>query len=185
MADMKKITGMSDEAVKAKTGKAWREWFAVLDKAGAKKMAHRDIAQLLYEKHKVPGWWCQMVTVGYERARGLRQVHQTATGYSVSRSKTIAAPVGKLFRAWQDRKLRGRWLKHKLTIRKATRNKSLRITWADGKTHVDVMFYPKGAGRTQVNVQHNKLPAARDVSAKKTYWAERLDRLAAAVGVAK
>ena len=29
---------MSDEAVKAKTGKSWKEWFALLDKAGAKKM---------------------------------------------------------------------------------------------------------------------------------------------------
>ena len=27
---------MSDEAVKAKTGKVWKEWFAILDLAGAK-----------------------------------------------------------------------------------------------------------------------------------------------------
>jgi len=182
MADVKKITGMSDEAVKAKTGKVWREWFSLLDRAGAKKMTHRDIARLLHTKHKVPGWWAQMVTVGYERARGLRQVHERPGGFSVSRSKTIAAPVGKLFRAWQDPKLRGRWLKEKITVRKATRNKTLRITWADGKTSVEVYFYPRGAGKCSVNVQHNKLPSAREAAAKKTYWAQKLDRLTAAVG---
>jgi len=28
---------MSDDAVKAKTGKTWKQWFTILDKAGAKK----------------------------------------------------------------------------------------------------------------------------------------------------
>lgn len=35
-------TRMSDKAVKAKTGKDWRQWFSILDKAGAAKMSHRD-----------------------------------------------------------------------------------------------------------------------------------------------
>src|SRR5215469_1117257 len=63
----------SDEAVKAKTGKVWAEWFKILDKAGAKKMPHKEIALYLYEKQKLPAWWCQMVAVGYEQERGLRQ----------------------------------------------------------------------------------------------------------------
>jgi hypothetical protein len=32
---------MSDEAVKAKTGKTWKEWFAILDKAGASELSHQ------------------------------------------------------------------------------------------------------------------------------------------------
>lgn len=180
MGDVKKITGMSDEAVKAKTGRGWREWFAALDKAGAKSMAHRDIATLLYEKHKVPGWWAQMVTVGYERARGLRQKYQKPAGFSASCSRTIAAPVGPLFRAWADATQRRRWLKKGFTLRKATRNKSLRITWAD-ETHVEVYFSPKGKAKTQVAVQHEKLPNAKAVAAAKTYWDGKLDRLSALV----
>ena len=43
----------SDEAVKAKTGKVWAEWFKILDKAGAKKWPHKEIAMYLYEKKKV------------------------------------------------------------------------------------------------------------------------------------
>ena len=53
MPDIKKITGMSDDAVKSKTGKDWAGWFAVLDKAGAKKMAHRDIAELLSDEKAI------------------------------------------------------------------------------------------------------------------------------------
>lgn len=179
--DIKKTTGMSDDAVKAKTGKTWAQWFTVLDKAGARKMPHREIARLLYDKYKVPGWWAQMVTVGYERARGLRQVHQTATGYSVNSSRTIDAPVSAVFRAWQHAATRRRWLNEKFTLRKATRNKSLRITWADGKTNVEVNLYAKGPRRSQVAVQHNKLPGAKDVPAKKKFWAARLEKLAATV----
>ena len=181
MADIKKTTGMSDEAVQAKTGKAWAEWFRILDKAGAKKITHREIAALLHSKHKVPGWWAQMVTVGYERARGIRKVHQTASGFTVNRSKTIAAPVGKIFRAWNDKKLRDRWLKARLTIRSAQPNKTLRILWNDA-THVNIYFVPKGKAKTAVVVQHEKLPKASDVTAKKAYWGEKLDRLAATLG---
>ena len=47
---------MSDEAVKAKTGKKWDQWFAILDKAGAKEMSHKDIVKFLNSKHDVGPW---------------------------------------------------------------------------------------------------------------------------------
>ena len=33
-------------------------------------MAHREITAWLSKAQKLPDWWAQMVTVGYERARG-------------------------------------------------------------------------------------------------------------------
>jgi len=177
----RKTAGIGDAAVRKATGRSWDEWFAILDKAGARKMPHRDIATLLH-KLDCGDWWSQMVTVGYEQARGLRVKHQTATGYSVSRSKTIAAPAGKIFGAWKIKKQRDKWLDDAaLTIRKATANKSLRITWDKDATNVDVMLYPKDKGKTQVAVQHNKLPSAKDAARMKTYWAKRLAALAAVV----
>jgi hypothetical protein len=180
-SDVKKITGMSDEAVRAKTGRTWGEWFRVLDKAGAKKMAHRDIADLLYSKHKLPGWWAQMVTVGYERARGLRRIHETASGFSMNRSRTLTVPLGRLYAAWAEKKLRERWLREKFTLRKQTRNKSLRIAWHDG-TSLEVLFYPRGAGKSVVTIQQRKLASAKAVAAQKSYWGGKLDRLAATLG---
>lgn len=176
--DTKKITGMSDESVKARTGKTWPEWFAVLDKAGAKKMSHPEIARYLHEKCGVPGWWSQMVTVGYERARGLREKYQTAAGFVANASKTVNATLSALYRAWNDPKMRKRWLPHpNFTVRKATANKSMRINWVDGKTTMEAMFYAKGKGKSQVAVQHNKLTSAKDVAAKKKYWGATLGKL--------
>lgn len=173
---------IGDAAVKARTGKNWAQWFAVLDAAGARKMSHSQIATYLYEKQGCAGWWNQMVAVGYERERGLREKYQKPSGYAISVSKTVAVPLGRLYASWQDGKARGRWLPNSAwTIRKATRNKSMRITWADGRTSLEVNFYAKGARKSQVAMQHNKLADAKAAERMKTYWAKALERLKAAL----
>ena len=101
----------SDEAVKAKTGKVWAEWFRILDKAGAKKLPHKEIVAYLHDKQKVPAWWCQMVAVGYEHERGIRQKFQKCDGeFSASGSRTLTVSLAKAYAAWTDEKLRQRWL---------------------------------------------------------------------------
>ena len=170
---------MSDEAVKAKTGKTWSEWCKLLDAAGAKKMTHREIVAHLNQKHGVGPWWQQMVAVTYEQARGLRDRHEKPEGFEISVSRTIEAPLGKAFKAWTDEKTRKKWLPVNLTIRKATANKSLRISWEDSKTSVAVAFLAKGAGKSQVVAQHSKLPDAKAAAKMKKFWAQALDRLRA------
>ena len=179
MASATKMAGrMSDAAVQAKTGKIWNEWFKVLDKAGGKKMNHKEIVAYLSGNHNVGPGWRQMVTVTYEQARGLREAYQRAEGYSANSSKTIAAPLAKLYKAWSDAKLRGRWLPEKgIVIRSTTPEKYMRIAWADGKTNVLVNFYAKGEVKSQVTVEHNKLPDAKAVMKMKSYWAAALGRL--------
>ena len=167
---------MSDTAVRTKTGKSWDEWFAILDAAGARSMNHKEIVAIL-DRHGVGPWWRQMVTVTYEQARGLREKHQTATGYTANASRTIAVPVDRLFEAWTDEKLRNRWLPDaELTIRKATPGKSLRISWGDG-TNVDVGLLAKGESKSQIAVEHAKLADAEAVGRAKEYWKRALDRL--------
>ncbi len=53
----------------------------------------------------------------------------------------------------------------------------MRITWIDGATHLDVTFYVKGDAKSQVIVQHGKLPDAKGAETMKAYWSEALDRL--------
>lgn len=171
---------MRDAAVKAKTGKDWRQWFVILDKAGAKKMSHKEIAEYLHGKHGVPGWWSQMVTVTYEQERGLREKHERTDGYSVSASKTYKVPVGVLYKNWSDEKLRRQWLKDKFTVRRATANKSMRITWTDN-TSVEVNFYAKGSTKSQAAVQHGKLASSAQVERTRVRWKAALERLSAAM----
>ena len=173
--------GMSDEAVESKTGMTWSRWFKHLDAAGAKKMSHQEIVAHLAQKHGVRPWWTQMVAVTYEQARGLRDKHQKPGGYEISVSRTIAAPVGKAFKAWSDEKTRKQWLPSNLTIRTATTNKSLRVTWEDGKTSLAVAFLPKGADKSQVVAQHGKIPDAKGAAKMKKFWAQALDRLKAVI----
>lgn len=168
---------MSDDAVQSKTGKTWAQWFKTLDAAGAKKMTHQEIAGHLSAKEGVGPWWTQMVAVTYEQARGLRDKHQKPAGYEISISRTVDAPVGRAFKAWTDETTRRKWLTSNLTIRKATANKSLRITWEDGKTSLAVGFLSKGAGKSQVVAQHSKLPNAKAAAKMKKFWAEALERM--------
>ena len=169
---------MSDGAVRAKTGKTWSQWFSILDKAGAKKMNHTDIASYLHYKQKVPGWWCQMVAATYEQVRGLREVHQTPRGYEISVSKTIAVSAAKAYEVWKDEKTRSRWLpKTPIVIHKSTPGKSMRITWTDGKKSVDINFYPKWDAKSQVVVQHRMLADSKSADRMKSHWANALERL--------
>lgn len=168
---------MSDEAVAAKTGKTWSRWFKHLDAAGAKKMTHQEIVTHLRDKHEVRPWWTQMVAVTYEQARGLRDVHEKPGGFEISVSRTVAAPISKAYKAWNDAKTRKRWLPSDVTVRTATANKSLRLNWEDGKTIVAAAFLAKGDGKTQVVAQHHKLPDAKAAARMKKFWTEALDRL--------
>jgi uncharacterized protein YndB with AHSA1/START domain len=175
-----KVAGLSDQAVKKATGKSWQEWLAILDKAGARKMNHTQIAAYLYKEQKLPGWWAQMVTVGYEQARGLREKHQRREGYSISASRVIDVPLSALYHSWADARQRDKWLKVKgIQIRKSTPNKSMRITWSDKKTSLEVNFYNKGKSKAQVVVQHSKFRNAKAVEKMREYWAKKLDSLKA------
>lgn len=173
------VGGISSEAVRAATGKTWTQWCTLLDKAGGRSMNHKEIVAIVGGKHGVGPWWQQMVTVGYEQAAGLRKKHQKPTGFEISRAKTIAAPSSKVFAAWKSAKLRAAWLSGEaITIRKATAGRSLRITWSDGATNLDVMLYPKGVGKTQITVQHGKLASAKQAEGMKAFWGKALTRLA-------
>lgn len=174
---------ISDSAVQAKTGRVWAEWYALLDSEGAASLTHREIAAALRGRHGLSGWWSQMVTVAYEQARGRREPHQTSRGYQVGVSKTVPLSVDALFSAWEDAESRGTWLGGApITIRRATRPKSMRITWSDGLTNVDVSFWDKGPAKSTVQVQHSKLANRKDVEAKRTFWRAALGRLADEIG---
>lgn len=162
------------------TGRAWSEWLAVLDRAGARAMAHKDIALLLSRKFGVPDWWGQMVTVGYEQARGLRAAQERADGFAASASRTVAAPVGRLFNAWCDAEARGRWLLDApVEVRRSVDGKSMRMSWKSGASSVDVSFQSRGPGKSQVAVEHGKLKSAASARTQKAFWSAALDRLKA------
>jgi hypothetical protein len=169
---------VSDRAVRAATGRGWEDWFATLDGWGAATRTHREIARRLRNEHQVAGWWAQSLTVAYERARGLRAPGQRPNGWSVTASKTVAVPVERLFEAFAGERVRERWLPGaKMRKRTATAPKSARFDWEDGSTRVVVGFVSKGEAKSQVGLEHERLPDAETAEEMKAWWRERVSAL--------
>jgi len=119
--------GIGDAAVKKATGKPWKEWFAILDAAGGREKDHRGIVAVLDARNEISGWWCQMVTVGYEQARGLRQKHQKGETFEISASKIVGAPLSSLYEAWKDP--RKGWLTRMIHENEPEIAKRLHLQW--------------------------------------------------------
>src|SRR5581483_4282233 len=140
--DFAGLAGMSDAAVTKATGRSWSDWVRTLDAAGATSKTHREIVKLV----NAGNWWSQMVTVGYERIRGLRDKGQRrGGGYEAGKSKTFNVPVARLFHAFRNS------LPADVSVKSATPNKRMRIAWHDGTT-VEAMFLSKSAQKSTVAV---------------------------------
>jgi hypothetical protein len=171
----KKISG---EAVTKSTGKTWKEWFSLLNKAGAKKMEHKQVAKLLHIKYGLSGWWAHMVTVQYEQEVKGRKKHEMPDGFQISKSTTLTASVTKTYNMINSPIKRLVWLKDPaITITKSTKDKSIRGKWIDKKANIEFQFYPKGDGKTQMVVQQSKIKTAKEAETMKIYWRKQLNNL--------
>ena len=169
---------ISDDAVSKATGRTWKRWFTILNKAGAKKMEHKAIAKLLYTKYGLSGWWSQMVTVQYEQDIKGRKKHEKPEGFQISKSITIPFPVLKVFNTVNSPAKRVSWLNDPgIIITKSTKNKSIRGKWIDKKTIVEFQFYQKEFSKTQLVVQHSKIGSAAGAANMKLYWGKNLRSL--------
>lgn len=173
---------ITDKLVVDKTGRTMAEWFDVLDDRGAKKLDHAAIFDLVanIEGLKPLGQWNQnLLATSYEWDRGLKERGSRPDGsIEISVSKTVGVPVEMVYTALVDDELRAKWLPGEvITFRKTTPNKSARITWSDSVTSLSVDLYPRGDSKSQIVVQHMKIPEAETAAGLKEYWAAALERL--------
>jgi hypothetical protein len=176
--DYAKIAGMSDTAIKAKTGCTWESWTRSLDRHGADKLSHTELAEIIHTTFKVGDWWAQTVAVGYERIKGLRTRGQRRDGsFSANKSRTFSVSAEKLFDAWHDAAIRKRWFGDGSRVRTSQRAKSMRLGLSDGGI-VAVNFIPKGKDKSAVAVQQEKLPSTDAAAQFKVEWSNRFDALA-------
>lgn len=169
---------ISDASVRARTGRGRDEWYALLDEWYAPGRSHTEIARWLHDAHGVEGWWAQSITVAYEQDRGLREPGQMNDGFTVSASKTLDVPVERLFAAFVDQRIREHWLPGTtLHLRSSRPGKSLTAEWGDGSTRLSVIFITKGDAKSQVALQHTRLPDAAARDSLKAFWRERFELL--------
>ena len=180
--DLARLAGTRDAAVRARTGRTWAEWTAVLDAVRAMERSHTEIARYLHEECGVPHWWSQTVAVGYERIRGLRAKGQGRDGrFEVNKSKTVPVSLARLWRAFGPR-ARSKWLgTTRLTEKKATKEKTRRLLFEDG-TPVEAYFLARGPAKSQVVIQHRRLATRADAERLRSFWGARLEALARGLG---
>jgi hypothetical protein len=167
--------GMSDEAIRRGTGKDWDEWIALLDAWGGTTHCHPEIARHISETYDVNGWWAQGITVGYERARGMRAVHERPDGFSMNASKTFPVPVERLFAAFVEPDERERWLEAvALRNRTSQPSKSARFDVLPEETRLAITFIAKGPEKSVAQLQQERLADAEDVARWKVLWKEQL-----------
>jgi len=172
---------MTDAGIKAKTGKGWDAWFAALDKAGAAKLDHQGICDLLDRKFKPGPWWGQMIAVSYERARGIRAMNQNCSGdFSVSVSKVMPTGLPVLFaKATGDTKA---WFpKGSFAESSRTKDKYFRGAWGKAGARLEINFYAKSAGKSQIVVQVNKLMSGDAVEPERAAWKKAIAKLEASL----
>jgi hypothetical protein len=166
------------DGVRRATGRSREEWFSVLDAWGAAGRPYRVIADWLTGERGLSRWWAQKLIVEYEQARGLRPPGVRPNGtFQVSASKTIEAPTERVFAHFVDPALRERWLPG-VTMRErgSQPGRSARFDWDDGSRLV-VAVETSGSAKSQVAVQHERLPTAASAEQMKSYWRQRLTAL--------
>jgi uncharacterized protein YndB with AHSA1/START domain len=169
------------EGLRRATGRDRPEWFTLLDAWGAAGRPYREIADWLRGKHDLSDWWAQKLIVEYEQARGLRAPGVRRDGtFEVGASKTVAVPVDRLFAAVVDARLRKRWLPGAVVRKtRSEPERSARFDWEEGPSRVEFGFTSKGAAKSEMTLQHRRLPDARSAEEMKAYWRERLTDLKA------
>jgi uncharacterized protein YndB with AHSA1/START domain len=190
---------MTDESVRAATGKTWEEWWAYLDERGGPKEGRRNIGFHLNRELNVDPWWSTTLAVEYEEARGQREKDGRLKGYYICSTKTINAPLEDVFAAWLTNESLNRWLGVGVagepteggaltdedgalgTVKRVRANKDIRIAWehsacAPGSV-VDVMFQDKGKGKTAVFVNHDRLQSRAEADGVRAAWNEAMNRL--------
>lgn len=93
------LSRVSSAKVREATGRGWPEWLEVLDAAGAQSWDHKQtVAHLAAAHPEVSAWWQQTLTVGYEQARGKREVGETAAaGFEIGVRKTVPATTAQVW----------------------------------------------------------------------------------------
>lgn len=188
---------ITDAACKKETGKTIKEWFQDLDKIDGLKQGRRACTQFIYDQKPDP-WWPTTIAVEYEAHHGARKKDGRPEGYTICVTKSIAAPVAKVYKAWTTPasflEMFGDGAKQtvkeggtlacdagcKGTFTRVRPDKDLRFSWEhEGCTapmQVDVQFQDN-KGKCLMNVMTSRIQTRDEADGLRSAWAEALHRL--------
>jgi uncharacterized protein YndB with AHSA1/START domain len=181
---IEKIGTVTSKSVLKHTKKSWDQWVVILEKAGAQRWTHQEIAAFLFKKYKVTPWWQQIVTTGYEVHIGRRVAGRNAKGqFSIIATKTIHADKKAVWKALSSKAGIAVWLAPMSTFKLAPKSvyeredgvygqirtmkagERVRFSWQEGDwakvTYVMLFIVGKPNGTTILAIQHEGLKDGR------------------------
>jgi len=200
MVEVKNNTpSLNDERIKSATGKTWKQWFEVLDKFGGVEKGRRAMGDYLVGECKVDPWWSATMIVQYEAAHKIVEKDGRPKGYMICVSKTVNAPVEKIFAAFSDAKEMDKWYSSKTKLdfkengryanadgdagefKKIRPNKAIRFTWENKRytagTFIDLTFQSKGDKKCAVMIAHDRIQTRQEADDLRAGWGWALDLL--------
>ena len=190
---------VTDAACKKATGKTLKQWFTELDGIDGLGKGRRASTQHIYAE--VPdAWWPTTIYVAYEAHHGVTKKDGLGEGYSICATKTIKAPVAKVYETWTDpasfAEMFGDGGTQSLeeggalacqagckgTFLRIRPHRDLRFTWEhEGCTalmRVDVQFQDN-KGKCLMNVMTSRIQTRPEADGLRNAWTEVLTRLKA------
>ncbi|MGD2132440.1 MAG: hypothetical protein PVI23_06565 [Maricaulaceae bacterium] len=167
----------SDEAVKRATGRDWKAWIAWLDARGGRELDHKGLVAALKDEVE-SGWWRQSVAVGYEQLAQGRKVNERPDGYQVQASKTINAPIEKVWESVCPKGLCDWAPPGALAPSTEVKPERLRGAWTDGgkkeggvgSARFGAMLTTAPGGKTRLTVQLGRISDAAAAEKAKAAW---------------
>lgn len=188
---------VTDEACQQATGKSYQQWFAELDGIDGLKVGRRESIRYVYDQTK-DFWWPTTIYVQYEAHHNIKKKDGLADGYAICCTKSIAAPVERVYSVWTDPMsfaemfgdggtqdlVEGGAIGCKAgckgTFTRIRTNKDLRFTWehpgCTAPMVVDVQFQDN-KGKCLMNVMTSRIQTREEADGLRNAWSDALSRL--------
>ena len=188
-----------DQSCKSATGKTISQWYQELDALGGVAKGRRDLVNHVYAATAKNEWWATTLVVEYEKARGEKEKDGQAKGYATCSTKTIAAPLSRVFAAFGNASDLDAWLGPQTqvafrdggtltngdgngaTFTRIRADKDLRLDWSSPDlapgTKVEVLFADKGKGKTGLTLNHTRIQQRADADLLRAAWSRAFDAL--------
>jgi uncharacterized protein YndB with AHSA1/START domain len=190
---------VDDTSCLAATGRTLQDWFTELDRTPGLAAGRRNLVQHVYDHTGKDEWWATTIAVEFEKARGQVEKDGQPKGYAICVTKSIAAPLPRVFAAFGAAADLDRWLGNGTqvafapggTLRNAdgdclefTRirtDKDLRAVWRSASlapgSQVEVLFADKGSSKTGLTLNHTRILLRRDADLLRAGWGEAFTNL--------
>lgn len=195
--ELKADQPLTDDACKQATGKTITEWKQHLANKPELAGKRRETINYLHEAMNKDVWWPTTLWVEMQREQGVVLKDGKPDGYNICCTKTISAPIEKVFAAFTNGQVAD-WLGdsakadassnlsdargNRGSATRVRENKDLRYKWqtagSPDETDVDVMFTEK-AGKTGIVLNHNRIQTRDEADGLRRAWGESFDRLKA------